>query len=94
MALQRANVSGYTCNCTSVKWGSGARITALLLSQYIEKCHKKCPVTSVLNVLQLKGLDAVVSSDWLKDVDSMPVGQGSAMGRVQYSVLGNLYLRE
>jgi len=40
--------------------------------------NKKCPVNSVLNVLQLKGLGVVVSSEWLKDIDSMPVGQGSA----------------
>ena len=57
MALQCANISGYTYNCASVKRGYGARITALLRSQYTllteETLNKKCPVNSVLNVLQL-----------------------------------------
>ena len=35
MALQCANISGYTYNCASVKRGSSARITVLLRSQYI-----------------------------------------------------------
>lgn len=87
MALQCANISGYTYNCASVERGSGARITALLRSQYItDGENKKYPVNSVLNVLQLKGLDVVVSSEWLKDTDSMPVGQGSAQGPTQLNL--------
>lgn len=82
MALQCANISGYTCNCASVERGSGA----VLRSQYItdrETLKQKSPVNSVLNVLQLKGLGVVVCSEWLKDIDSLPVEQGSALGPTQ-----------
>lgn len=56
----------------------------VLSTLLIEKTlNKKCPVISVSNVLTIKGLDVVVSSDGLNDVDLMPVGQGSAMGSIQ-----------
>jgi len=56
-------------------------VLSILLTE--KTLNKKCPVNSVLNFLQLKGLGVVVSSEWLKDIDSMPVGQGSAQGPTQ-----------
>jgi hypothetical protein len=87
MALQCANISGYTCNCASEKRGFLMRelqrccVLSTLLTE--KTLNKKSPVSSVLNVLQLKGLGVVVSSERLKDIDSMPVGQESALGPTQ-----------
>lgn len=70
MALQCANISGYTCNCASEKRGFLMRelqrccVLSTLLTE--KTLNKKSPVSSVLNVLQLKGLGVVVSSERLK----------------------------